>query len=106
MALYRYHIRPVSAFGTPLRSDTLYGHLLWAQAQIGGSESVTELIDSFSGEKPPFRLSSAFPSGFLPVPMLPPIKRDRFRLKYASGVGGLFAALQDYKVFRSRKFFS
>ena len=33
MPLYRYSIEPLSAFGTPLRSDTLYGHLLWAAAQ-------------------------------------------------------------------------
>ena len=46
MTLYHYRCRPEAAFGTPLRSDTLYGHLLWAQAQMEGAESVEELIAS------------------------------------------------------------
>lgn len=106
MALYRYHIRPLSAFATPLRSDTLYGHLLCAAAERGGSAAVAGLIERFAGDQPPFRLSSAFPSGMLPMPVLPGIARPEFRRQFAGGQGGavLFAALEAYKQFRKRPY--
>ncbi len=85
MGYYRYTIEPLSAFATPLRSDTLYGHLLCAVAEWEGDSAVAELIDVFKSDSPPFRLSSAFPSGFLPMPVLPGIPRARFRERFAHG---------------------
>jgi|Deesub1362A_J573_1020465.scaffolds.fasta_scaffold04863_2 CRISPR-associated protein Csm4 len=76
MTLYRYRIEPRSAFATPMRSDTLYGHLLWAAAELHGAGKVEELLTAFRSPEPPFRLSSAFPQGFLPMPVLPPLPRD------------------------------
>lgn len=103
MALYRYRIKPLSALATPLRSDTLYGHLLWMAAQWQGPARVAELIDAFSGAKPPFRLSSAFPSGTLPKPQLPGIPRGHFEARFARH-GELVTQLKRYKKFRKQAF--
>lgn len=105
MTLYRYHIHPLSAFATPLRSDTLYGHLLWRAAERLGATRVSELIAEFNSTSPPFRLSSAFPADCLPMPCLPPMPRSHFRQQFAAGGGQeLIDALQDYKTFRKLPF--
>ncbi len=105
MPLYRYSIEPLSAFATPLRSDTLYGHLLWAAAQKRGQEAVEKLIREFDSPSPPFRLSSAFPAGFLPMPVLPAMSRRRFREKYGreGDEAGLVEHLTHYKAFRKKR---
>ena len=99
MAIHRYRIEPRSGFATPLRSDTLYGHLLWAAAMLEGEAYVAELIDAFAGGAPAFVLSSAFPAGQLPMPPLPGIPREQFKRQFA-GKGNLFEQLQRYKIFR------
>lgn len=106
MPLYRYCISPISAFATPPRSDTWYGHLLWAAMETGGEELVEKLISDFCGSTPPFLLSSAFPSGMLPMPVLPPISRQLFRDKFIAGGDGdqLFEMLSLYKKFIKQKF--
>jgi CRISPR-associated protein Csm4 len=105
MPLYRYRITPTSAFATPLRSDTLYGHLLWRAAERYGAAKVKELIDAFVGNTPPFKLSSAFPQGCLPVPSLPPIARQRFRAAFApEGGRQQIETLKQYKIFRKLKY--
>ena len=101
MALYRYRITPLSAFATPLRSDTLYGHLIWRAAERYGQDKVSELLQDFGTASPPFRLSSAVPAHCLPIPVLPPIDREVFRRNFApQGGRELVAALQEYKAFR------
>ena len=99
MAMYRYRITPRSGFATPMRSDTLYGHLLWAAAMREGEVRVAEMIDAFASGAPPFVLSSAFPADQLPMPTLPGIPRERFKEQFA-GKGNLFEQLQRYKAFR------
>ena len=99
MAMHRYRITPRSGFATPLRSDTLYGHLLWAAAMREGKAYVAEMIDAFAAGAPPFVLSSAFPAGQLPMPPLPGIKRENFKEQFA-GKGNFFEQLQRYKTFR------
>lgn len=105
MTLYRYQLTPLSAFATPMRSDTLYGHLLWAAALLENEKRVTELIEAFAGDSPPFVISSALPSGQLPLPPLPSIPRRRFKEKYQQH-GGLDKKLQQYKAFRKLAFWS
>lgn len=105
MALFRYRITPLSAFATPMRSDTLYGHLLWAAAMLEGETRVKALIESFADGAPPFVLSSALPADHLPMPPLPLISRARFKAQF-DGKGNLVEQLQDFKSFRKNKYLS
>lgn len=79
MSVNRYIIKPLGPFSTPLRSDTLYGHIICASATLDGSEGAESLIHDFENSSPPFVLSSAFPEGMLPMPTLPPIPRSAFK---------------------------
>lgn len=108
MQLLRYIVRPLSAWGTPLRSDTLCGLLLWRLAERHGPGACRSAIEAFRAGEPPFALSSALPLGTVSLPRLPPAARGRFRqwveageLRDAGGAPlGLFDALQAYKRFR------
>ena len=103
MPVHLYRIEPRSAFGTPLRSDTLAGHLLWAAAERDGDQAVAELIKGFEAGRPPFVVSSAFPGGMLPMPVAPAPGRKAFKERYV-GPGkrfkNLFEALSAFKKFR------
>lgn len=101
MQVYRYQIKPLSAFTTPMRSDTLYGQLLCAAAELDGVDGVKALIQKFTDKQAPFILSSAFPAGKLPVPVLPGIKRSTFK-KLADG--DMFAKLSQHKKFRKHNY--
>ncbi len=76
MSVQRYRLTLKSPLGTPLRSDTLMGQLLWAAALKDGEEAVTQLIKDMDSPNPPFTVSSGFPSGMIPVPVLPPARRS------------------------------
>lgn len=104
MALLRYLIKPLGSFGTPLRSDTLHGHLLCAAAERDGEEAVAKLIDLFETGKPPFVCSSALPHDKLPMPCLPPLSRRVFESKYSGAGTSLFELLSAYKKFRKVEF--
>ncbi|MFK5926406.1 MAG: hypothetical protein QM483_07245 [Desulfuromusa sp.] len=97
MQVYRYKIKPLSAFATPMRSDTLYGQLLCAAAERNGTAGVEALIKQFTDQQPPFILSSAFPAGKLPVPVLRGIPRSTFE-KLAGEK--MFDKLSEHKKFR------
>lgn len=101
MQVYRYKIKPHSAFMTPMRSDTLYGQLLCAAAELDGTGGVEKLIRQFADKQPPFILSSAFPAGKLPVPVLPGIKRSMFK-KLAQE--NMFDKLSEHKKFRKNTY--
>ena len=110
MALYRYILRPASPFGTPMRSDTLHGHLVCAAAELEGQEAATTLVERFVANDPPFICSSAFPKDMLPMPCLPPLPRRLFEERYTAPggffKGDLFAALTAYKSFRKQRHLS
>lgn len=109
MQLLRFIVRPLSAWGTPLRSDTLCGILLWRLAEREGAGACRAAIEAFRAGEPPFVLSSALPLGAVSLPRLPPAPRTSFRqwvdageLRHADGSPlELFAALQAYKRFRT-----
>lgn len=103
MQVYRYTIKPLSAFSTPMRSDTLYGQLLCAAAELDGTDGVAELIQQFTDKQPPFILSSVFPAGKLPIPVLSGIKRPTFK-KIAKG--NMFDELSQQKKFRKKSHIS
>lgn len=69
---YRLTLRPLTSFRTPLQSDTIFGHLLWALRYLEGESALAGFLDSYREGQPPLLLSAAFPAGYLPVPLLPP----------------------------------
>jgi len=68
---YRFRLRMLSALGTPMHSDTLFGHLAWQVRHAEGDQGIREFLKPFGGEAPPFVLSDAFPAGLLPRPLVP-----------------------------------
>lgn len=69
--LFRIKFKPGSPSGSDITSDLLFGHLIWAYYYMKGDAEVAELIERFI-EDPPFLLSSGFPDGYLPSPVIPP----------------------------------
>lgn len=67
MSLVRASIKICSRLQTPLRGDTIWGHIACGIANHEGNEGV----DKFCRLDPPFVISSAFPHGMLPKPLLP-----------------------------------
>lgn len=110
MRLHRFLLRPLAPWATPLRSDTLYGLLLWRIAERQGDEACRHAITAFLEGKPPFVLSSALPEGSVFAPRLPPVPRARFRqwveeraiVDAAGAPLSLMAALQAFKRFRKQ----
>jgi len=76
MKLVRYSFKPESPLGTPLQSDTLAGHLLCYLRERSGDAALEEVLGQFEAGNPPFIVSSAFPSGMLPRPEMPPMSRE------------------------------
>ncbi|MBW7863927.1 MAG: hypothetical protein GX580_16235 [Candidatus Hydrogenedens sp.] len=68
---YRLRLRLLSPLGTPMQSDTLFGHLAWHAAHTGGEGGAAAFLAPFLAGNPPFVLSDAFPAGLLPRPLFP-----------------------------------
>ncbi len=79
MRLHRFILRPLGPWTGPLRSDTLYGLLLWRIAERQGDDACQNAIAAFEAGEPPFVLSSVLPEGRLFAPQLPRMPRERFR---------------------------
>ena len=70
MKRYRITTELKSAFGTPLKGDTLFGQLCWAILNRYGEDHLQQLLTDYSVQ--PFAVcSDGFPSGYLPRPSLP-----------------------------------
>lgn len=103
MRLQRYHLRPVSSIGTPLKADTLAGQLLCLYAEKHGPEAMDTLIAQMRSGEVPFVISDAFPAGSLPGPILPDLSRKQFESilqKRQSGEHSRFELLKRLKQFR------
>ncbi len=74
---YRLIIKPLSSFVTPLQSDTIFGHIAWTIAynEKKAEETLRNLLDEFK-KAPPFIVSSGFPHGKLPIPILKPLSHE------------------------------
>ncbi|MEE6031724.1 type III-A CRISPR-associated RAMP protein Csm4 [Avibacterium paragallinarum] len=87
MKTYRFTLRPMSAFGTPLMGDTLFGQLCWAIVHRFSSEKLTALLQGYDSQKPFMVVSNAMPAGYIPMPVLPSglwyqkLDADRKKLK-------------------------
>ena len=78
--LYRYNIRPKSPVMTPLMSDTFFGHFCWALLYEKGEGFLADFLGAYGdGKSAPVLFSSAFVSGMLPRPVLPPPGREQIR---------------------------
>ncbi len=64
-------IKPRSAFGGPIRGDTLFGQLCWAARHRWGEDRLSELLQGYTEGQPYLVVSDAFPAGYLPRPALP-----------------------------------
>jgi CRISPR-associated protein Csm4 len=77
MRIYKLIIHPLTSFRTPLQSDTIFGHLLWALRYTEGEGALTDFLDRCRAGEPPLLVSAGFPSDTLPVPVLPPEEEER-----------------------------
>ena len=71
MSLYRIQIRPLTAFGSPLLGDMLFGQMCCSIAEQHGGDRLSDLLRGYKERKPFCVISDAFPSGYLPLPSLP-----------------------------------
>lgn len=71
MDTLRLEIEPRSAFGGPIKGDTLFGQLCWAIVHRRGTDGLNTLLEGYSSGQPFLVCSDAFPTGFLSRPTLP-----------------------------------
>lgn len=87
MQSFRYTLRPLSAFGTPLAGDTLFGQLCWTLRHQLGNDRLNTLLQGYASGQPFAVLSDALPTGHVPLPSVPSSlwlkteKADRKQLK-------------------------
>jgi CRISPR-associated protein Csm4 len=71
MQTHRFTLRPLSAFGTPLAGDTLFGQLCWTLRHQLGNVRLNELLHGYTSGQPFAVLSDALPAGHVPLPNVP-----------------------------------
>ncbi len=64
MALFRIQIKLKTSLVTPLKGDTIWGHVAWGIANHEGDDAVAEFIADCK-ENHAFVISSAFPKGYV-----------------------------------------
>lgn len=73
MQTYRFTLRPLSAFGTPLAGDTLFGQLCWTLRHQLGNDRLNELLRGYTQGQPFAVVSDALPAGHVPLPCVPSV---------------------------------
>lgn len=71
MQHYCLHLQPLSAFGTPLAGDTLFGQLCWTLRHQLGNAELTRLLEGYTAGQPFAVVGDALPYGHVPLPSLP-----------------------------------
>lgn len=71
MKTYRLTVTPLTAFGSRLAGDTLFGQLCWAVRNRYGEARLSELLQGYPQGRPFAVVSDALPAGYLPRPALP-----------------------------------
>lgn len=71
MQCFSANLKPLSAFATPLKGDTLFGQLCWAINNRLGETKLQQCLEGYHQDKPFSVLSDAFPESYLPLPKLP-----------------------------------
>jgi CRISPR-associated protein Csm4 len=68
---FRLTLELRGSLGTPLASDTLWGHIAWGIRYRAGNDTLEAWLDRHETGKPPLVVSDPIPSGFFPRPVLP-----------------------------------
>jgi CRISPR-associated protein Csm4 len=76
MTLYRITLEIHSPLVTPLKGDTLWGHIVWGIANHEGDAAVAAFLEQEKSDQPPLIVSSAFPKGMICKPLPEPQKRE------------------------------
>lgn len=71
MQTFRYNLRPLSAFGTPLAGDTLFGQLCWTLHHQLGNARLNALLQGYTTGEPFLVVSDAMPTDHVPLPSVP-----------------------------------
>ena len=71
---YRVILEVKSSVVTPFQADTLFGTLCWGIRFLEKENNLKEFLDNSSKKHPPLIISDGFPEGYLPNPILPPLK--------------------------------
>lgn len=71
MQAYTFTLKPLSAFATELKGDTLFGQLCWAIRNCFGEARLIELLQGYTDGQPFAVVSDAFPYGHVPKPTVP-----------------------------------
>jgi len=75
--LYRVRFKLCSSVVTPLKGDTIWGHIVWGIANHEGDEAVDKFIEQEKSDPPALVVSSAFPEGLLCRDLpLPPERKE------------------------------
>lgn len=75
---YTIELKPQSPLITPLQSDTIFGHICWAVRYLRWEQEdrLSNFLKNYEElEHPPLLVSNGFPKGFLPKPVLVPVKQ-------------------------------
>jgi CRISPR-associated protein Csm4 len=76
MTLYRIGFKLCSALVTPLKGDTIWGHIVWGIANHEGNAAVDVFLEQEKSKEPALVVSSAFPLGMVCQPLPVPAERD------------------------------
>lgn len=71
MQTHRFTLQPLSAFGTPLAGDTLFGQLCWTLRHQLGNDRLNQLLQGYTLDAPFAVVSDALPAGHVPLPSVP-----------------------------------
>jgi hypothetical protein len=71
MNTFKFTVQPLTAFGTPLAGDTLFGHLCWAIRERNGENGLSDLLEGYTAGRPFLVASDGFPEGLIPRPTAP-----------------------------------
>ncbi|MFP3091135.1 CRISPR-associated protein Csm4 [Treponema sp. TIM-1] len=77
MTLYRITLTLCSPLVTPLKGDTIWGHMVWGIANHEGDEKAAEFLALEGGDTPALVVSSAFPEAALCKPIPEPEERSK-----------------------------
>ena len=73
--LYRIRLKLCSPIVTPLKGDTIWGHIVWGIANHDGEAVVASFLEQAIEETPALIVSSAFPAGMVCRPLPAPQER-------------------------------